>query len=353
MRPVKNKPKGYKPKMFKKVTAILLAIIFCLCAVGCAQKDEGAPEGMKSATVSGEPFDLYVPEAWTENTASGISSAYYAVSDGLSVSARYHTPAIPMTKEAYLDLCVASLAAEYADAEFALVENKVAATLGGKDAAKISYDFKNGETAMRVSQITAAYEGYLVSLYFYCPKAELEARSEVFEKIRGAFVIGGFADGYDKGVTVTVKGTPEGMKLASDEGIEYRLFVPTSWVCDPTGGASEAHYPESGKPNITVTSYVPDTSMSVSDYFLRCEEEYKKELPEYSREGEGVERQIDGRKAYSYTYTAKVEGIEIKIMQTIFVYDSSFYTITYAALSDRFDDHMADVEKILAAFKFR
>ncbi len=340
--------------MLKKFTAIFLALIFCLCAVGCSQKDAGAPEGMKSATVSGEPFKLYVPEAWTENTASGISSAYYAVVDGLSVSARYYAPAIPMTKEAYLDLCAADLAVEYANAEFALVENKVAATLGGKDAAKISYEFKKGDTAMRVSQITAAHEeGYLVSLYFYCPKAELEARSEVFEEIRGAFVIEGFADGYDKGVTVTVKGTPEGMKLASDEGIEYRLFVPTSWVCDPNSGASEAHYPESGCPNITVTSYVPDTSMYVSDYFLRCEEEYKKELPEYTREGEGVERQIDGREAYSYTFTAKVNGVEIKIMQTIFVYDSSFYTITYTALSDRFDHHMADVEKILNAFKFR
>lgn len=339
--------------MLKKLTAIFLAFIFCLCAVGCSQKDEGAPEGMKSATVSGEPFSLFVPLAWTENTASGISSAYFSASAGLSVSARYYTPAAPMTKEAYLDLCAAALAIEYADADFALVENKVAATLGGKDAARISYEFKKGETVMRASQITAAYEGYLVSLYIYCPKAETELRAEVIEEIRGAFAIEGFAEGVDKGVTVTVKGTPEGMKLASDEDIEYRLFVPNSWICNPKSGANDAYYPESGKPNISVTSYVPDTSMSINDYFLRCEEEYKKELPEYSRVGEGVERKIDERKAFSYTYTTTVEGVEIKIMQTIFVYDSSFYTITYTALSDRFDEHMADVEKILGAFKFR
>ena len=339
--------------MLKKSIAIILAVLFCLCAVGCSGKEEGAPEGMKSATVNGEPFNLYVPQNWTSNTTSGISSAYYTASNGLSVSARYYKPSVPTTKEAYLDLCASALALEYATGKFALTSNKAAATLGGKDAAKITYEFDRGETRMVCTQITAEKDGYLISLYLYCPKAELEHRSETLEEIRAAFVINdGFGVG-DKGVTVIVKGTPDGMKLASDEDIEYRLFVPASWVCNPYSGASEAHYPESGKPNVTVTSIVPDVSMSVKEYFLKCEEQYKKELPEYSREAEPTERKVDGRPAYSYTYTTTVEGAEIKIMQTIFVYDSSFYTVTYTALADSFDRHLTDVEAILNAFRFR
>ncbi|MBQ8849512.1 MAG: DcrB-related protein [Clostridia bacterium] len=337
--------------MIKKLTAILLALLFCLCAFGCSAKDENAPEGMKSATVSGEPFTLYVPESWTSNTVSGISGAYYSAVDGLSVSARYYTPAEAMTKDAYLDACVASLTLEYAENQFTLTEDKAAATLGGKDALRISFEFTVGDAVTVCSQTTAEHGGDLISLYTYCPKSEYENRSETLEEIRAAFVLGEKSTA--SAAEVITKDTPEGMKLASDEDIEYRLFVPKTWICDPTSGASEAYYPESGKPNVTVTSFVPDTSMSVKDYFLRCEEEYKKELDGYTRTDEPAERKIDGRTAYSYTYSVTVGDTEIKIMQTVFVYDSSFYTITYTALSDSFDAHMSDVEAILNAFKFR
>lgn len=341
--------------MLKKLTAVLLALIFCLCAVGCSGTDPDAPEGMWSATVDGEPFTLYVPQSWTLNTTSGISSAFYSTREGLSVSARYYKPAEAMTKEAYLDLCISALSQEYAEESFLLTENKAAATLGGKDAKRISYEFKNGETVMKVSQITAASEGLLISLYLYCPKAEYEDRKEVLEEIRGAFKIVGKPD--NKGTVVTPKGTPEGMKLASDEDIEYRFFVPTSWVCDPKSGASEAYYDESGRSVVTVTSYVPTSSMSVKDYFKLCEEKYKAELPEYTRIGDAVECKVDSRVAYSYTYETTVEGRRIRIMQTIFVHDSSFYTITYTALAEEgcnnFELHLDDVKKMLSEFRFR
>ena len=123
--------------MIKKLTALILALIFCVCAVGCSVKDADAPEGMKSATVEGEPFVLYVPESWTLNTVSGISGAYYAPVDGLFVSARY--TASELNKTEYLKECIEAYKSEYADREFLLIENEeTAATLGGKDAARIS-----------------------------------------------------------------------------------------------------------------------------------------------------------------------------------------------------------------------
>ena len=337
--------------MFKKITAILLALIFCICAVGCADKDTDAPDGMKSATLEGEPFVLYVPESWTSNTSSGTSGAYYSALDGLFVTARYYTPAEPTTKEAYIDECASALGLEYADANFLLVENKAAATLGGKDALRLGYEIEQNGVTLRVSQICAEADGMLISLYLYCPKTELEARSAVLEEIRGAFKIVGKTDAQYE--VVTTKDTPDGMKLASNEDIEYRFFVPTSWVCNPKSGANEAYYPESGRPNVTVMSFVPESSMTINDYFIKCESEYKNEFSDYVREGEGVERKVDGKVAYSYTFTLTAEGRSIKIMQTVFVHDSSFYTITYTALAENFDVHVEDVEKIIGAFRFR
>ena len=336
--------------MTKKIIAILLALLFCLSFAGCSDKDPDAPDGMKSATLDGEPFVLYVPESWTLNTVSGISGAYYSPVDGLSVSARYTTNS--SDKVEYLKSCIEAYERAYLEREFTLVENEqTAATLGGKDAARISFNFKDGDNVIRASQICASSDGMLISLFIYCPVAELENRSETLEEIRAAFKIIGSSDSTPE--VVTTKDTPEGMKLASNKDIEYRFFVPNSWVCDPDSGASDAYFPESGRSNVTVTSYVPDVSMDIDEYFTMCEEGYKAEFEGYERVGETVVREVSGKNAHSFTYTLTVEGAKIKIMQIVLVYDSSFYTITYTALEENFDTHMADVELMLGAFKFR
>ena len=334
----------------KKIIAILLALVFCFSLAGCSDKDPDAPDGMKSATLEGEPFVLYVPESWTLNTVSGISGAYYSPVEGLSVSARYTTSSAD--KVEYLKSCIEAYERAYLEREFTLIENEqTPATLGGKDAAKISFNFKDGETLIRATQICAASDGMLISLYIYCPVSELESRAETLEEIRGAFKIVGSAD--TTAEVVTTKDTPDGMKLASNKDIEYRFFVPNAWVCNSNSGASEAYFPESGRSNVTVTSYVPSDSVSIDEYFASCEEVYKAEFEGYERVGETAVRKVGGKEAHSFTYTLVAEGVKIKIMQTVLVYDSSFYTITYTALEENFDTHLEDVELMLGAFKFR
>ena len=53
---------------------VLLFIALALALVLLASCGSGAPEGMKSVTVKGEPFILYVPEGFSDNTASGIDA---------------------------------------------------------------------------------------------------------------------------------------------------------------------------------------------------------------------------------------------------------------------------------------
>ena len=50
--------------MMKKIIAILLALLMLLCVTACGKQDPDAPDNMKSATVPGEPFRLYVPESF-------------------------------------------------------------------------------------------------------------------------------------------------------------------------------------------------------------------------------------------------------------------------------------------------
>ena len=333
--------------MIKKITALLLLLLCCLPLAACG-KDDPTPEGMQSATLPGEPFLLYVPESWALNTSSGISGAYVSSAEKILVNARYYTPADPeMTLNGYVDFC----AQQYAKTQsgFTIVE-RTPAILSGENAVKLLYKMNLNGKEYTCFQTTALWHGDMVSVHGYCPTELYESISPSFDQIQSAFVLCEKTVPSDE--EVVDKKTPEGMKIASSDQIEYRLYVPKTWICTPEDGASDAYYPESGKSNVTVHSFTPSQSMSRDDYFARCEAEYKRTLPEYERLSESM-RTVAGIEAKSYTYRTVVDGMEIKLMQTILVYNEKFYSITYTALSENFELHMADVESILNAFTFR
>ena len=334
-------------KFIKKIAVLALALLLCLSAVSCAA-DDGTPDGMKSATVAGEPFVLYVPTSWNENTVSGISSAYYSSEHKIMVSARYYTPSdAEMTLDQYADM----FAKAYSESlsEFNVTE-RAPAVLGGKDAIKLSYTAKRNEVAMTCFMIATLHSGSFVSLNAYCPTDLYEVISADLDKIAAEFVLCEMDE--MGGNELVDKNTPEGMEIASAKQLEYRFYVPKAWVCDAESGVSEAYYPESGRSNVTVTSYAPSVSISVKDYFVQCEAQYATSLPEYKRIAES-ERTVAERSAYSYTYTTVVDGTQYTIMQTLFAYNEMIYSVTYTALSENFDTHMADVEAMLSAFSFR
>ena len=334
--------------MIKKISALILALLLTLCMIACSSQDTDIPEGMQSATMEGEPFRLFVPQNWTSNVASGISGAYISPSSKNMVTARYYTPADEsMTLEDYIEFCIASY--EKSVDSFQLVE-QLPAILGGEDAIKLSYTMKENETEMTCFQISVLYGGDFVSLNGYCATDSYASLSADFDLIVKEFVLCEKSD--PQGEELTDKHTPEGMEIASADHIEYRFYVPKTWVCNAESGASEAYYPESGKSNVLLTSYVPETFTSIPDYFVQCEAEYIATLPEYERMSES-ERTVDGLSAYTYTYQTVVDGIEFRIMQTLFYYSESVYSLTYTALSDNFDLHLEDVEAMLDAFSFR
>lgn len=333
-------------KMAKKIAALALALVLCTCFVGCA--DDGAPDGMYSATVEGEPFILYVPDGWTDNTASGISGACIPGTDKIGVSARYYTPDNEeMTLEEYVDTAIARCSDTLED--FELTENG-SAVLGGADAREIVYTAKLYERGYTFRQLTVKYLGDFVTLTFYAPDELYESNEEYFDKIADEFVL--CEKDTDTNDCVTDKKTPDGMKIASADSVEYRLYVPVEWVCSSESGTSEAYFPESGKPNVTVSSYSPDGTVSIEDYFDDCEKQYKDTFDEYSLLA-SEEREVGGRRAVSYTYSVSAGGARVHIMQTVFTYRDLIYSFTYTALSESFDAHLDDVENMLDAFTFR
>jgi hypothetical protein len=92
--------------------------------------------------------------------------------------------------------------------------------------------------------------------------------------------------------------------------------------------------------------------MTADEYFDSCEEQYKTELSGYELISRS-ERKVYDRNAVCFTYKTVYGGKEIKIMQTVFIYNDLAYSITYTAHADRFDAHIDDVNAMLDAFVLR
>lgn len=338
--------------MTKRIISCLLILIFCLAGfVACGDKEDDAPEGMYSVTRPGEPFILYVQGDWTDNRDSGISSAYYSIYSGVVVSARYYALPDGGTLDSYIDVCAEEYAASYSG--FKVVDRSVSA-LGGEKAVRYEYNFDkiSGEQTENVTviQYYTIYKGDVILLSFYCSSAKYnEEYAAVFEEIRREFVL---TDKKQVNDEIVDKKTPEGMKIASPDGIEYVFYVPKTWVTDRSDKLSDAYFPESERSNVTVTAFAPNGEMTTEQYFDVCENTYKNEISGYQRLS-AEDKTVDGKAAKSYTYKAVYGDTTFRIMQTVVYYNSMFYSITYTAVDEIFDKHISDVEKMINDFDFR
>ena len=338
--------------MIKKITACLLILAVCVCCLcACGDKDD-APEGMYDVTVAGEPFILYVPGSWTDNRDSGISSAYYSINNAVTVSARYFTPGADISLTDYVNGAEESYASSFTD--YARVERNEASLLGEKTAVRLKYTFNKGSSNITVTQYYAEQgEGehriiIMLSIYYATAGYSTEY-DEMFTQIVDEFR---FRDGITVSDEKVDKNTPAGMKIASFDNAEYMFYVPKTWVCNSADKLSYAYYPESGSPNVSVVSYAPENEMTAKEYFEACEEIYKTDISGYERISES-NITLSGKDAVSYEYKAVYGSAEYKIRQTVAVYGSLIYSVTYTALADSYDAHIADVDAMIAAFSFR
>ena len=342
-------------KMKKIISLVLALLLVAATFVSCGSD---APNGMKSVTVAGEPFILYVPEGFTDNTASGVSSAYYkSVDNDLIVTARHFTPAnSEMTLDEYMTFCADSYAESLAGFEkTAEISGDI---LYGVDARRLEYKMTEGEKTYSVVQRTVKHGGDFVSLVMYATGEGLNVYSDFIELIVQNFTL---SEKTAANNTPKVdKKTPEGMQIASSDVVEYRFYVPLSWVCDAESQMSEAYYPESEKTNVTVTSYSPsaeerEAGMELLDYVKKCLVDYRASIKNFPNEITVSDTTVAGKPAKSVEFMANYGDASYKIRQVVF-YASElglYYAVTYTATAERYNQHMADFEAMIAAFTFR
>lgn len=75
----------------KKTISLILAIICMLALASCGAKETNVPDGMKVASGEVVDYNLYVPENWICDVASGATTAYYSDNDASNVSVMTYT----------------------------------------------------------------------------------------------------------------------------------------------------------------------------------------------------------------------------------------------------------------------
>ncbi len=146
---------------------------------------------------------------------------------------------------------------------------------------------------------------------------------------------------------------PDGMKLFSNEHVDYTAFVPAEWIVDMSTGTLSAYVSSADASNISITAQALEGIMTLDDYWKGYEEDFNSTFTDMEYVGEApTTTTLSGLPANKYVYTATVTGNDYKFMQVVCIKETTVYVITYTSTPEKYDDNMENVEKVLDNFSF-
>ena len=354
-----------------KIKRILAAILLCVMLISifsaCAEQSD-VPDGYQLVACKGDKFRLYVPtQGWAPNTTGGVTSAFFSMNEKSSVAVYVADDAEELSVEEYWNKCNESYKNELDEYSFDGKSEKT--VLGGQPAQKYVYTAKitfteNGETkteTFKFMNLLCRYDGEMYMLVYSALEEYYDSHIEDVEgNSDGAGIIPYFkfaepyTGGEDKEYSDKVE-LHEGMKLISTDEHPYRFYVPENWVTNDRGDISAAYFSESDRSNVSVQFHIVDNDKldtTVEEYFAECEKSYKQIYSSYTLDS-AEDIKMDGINAKKYTYTVVSGGIEYKQMQAIVEKGGAFYVLTYTAVTEKFDAHTDDVNKMIEHFDIR
>ncbi len=341
-----------------RLCALLLALLtLCLPLVSCKDSEDEVPENMQHATVEGSDYRLFLPVDWNLLTNTGLSGGYASAQNKAIIYVKtYDNPEGLSIKDYWNTHLSAALSAAFPDSNGAQCSDFIEGKLSGLDALTVNYKGTRALVSYEGLETMCQRNGKIYVLSF-CARHDLyEGYLDVFETVREKFT---FSDTpfVPKEPLQTINPdvkAPQGMKLASNDDVAYRFFVPESWVLDTKVPTSSAYVSESDRSNVGVTVYMPEVDHieSVDDYWATAFEQIKAGMTVVG-DVEDEEITFGDRPGKIYRYTAQIEGTTFRFAQAITSYRGMVYTVTYTALLPQFEAHYPTYLDILAAFEFR
>ena len=148
---------------------------------------------------------------------------------------------------------------------------------------------------------------------------------------------------------------PKGMKLFSNDLVEYTAFVPEKWVVSNKSATISAYASVSDASSVVISSHplgIEKSNYTAKDYWADHEKELGSLLTDIEYSAKDKAKKLDKQDAMRYVYTAKLGETEYKYMQTVCIKDETVFLITYTSTPELYAEHTEEIEKILDNFKF-
>ena len=305
-----------KKQIILRVLSALLLIVVLLSAVSCASKEDTLiPEGMQSATTYGATYRLYVPTTWSLKILPGISGAYYNVMQQSAVSvAEYPIDEALATELSSLDENTSRFDYYFEKNLFTQTklmatgevtrydEDCIATTLGGANARQYHSSATVAGEVTHFLHIIAEKDN---KFYVFSFTANEQLYTYCMDDVKKMLEHFSFGDAYTP--TDAIKyfpadaNSPEGMKIASGDEVEYLFYVPMSWSPDETNNVYAATAPDGSF--VSVVPYLPSSDgISVQGYFEKSEEMMKTTSGTLYKRLSEKETTLGGGKALQYEY---------------------------------------------------
>jgi hypothetical protein len=344
-----------------RTLALLLIVCLCgACLVACKSgEDAELPENTKHATIEGAYYRLYLPTDWNLLTETGVSGGYASMQNKAVIYVKeYENPDALSAADYWTAHLLPALTATFDEKNnFSTTSSApVETTLGEQAALLFGYEGTRDMVSYQGQDVVCPKDGKMYVLTFCARKDLYEGYLNVFDTVKKNFKFSDTPFAPNEPInTVDPNATaPEGMRLASNDDVAYRFYVPASWILDKSLPTSSAYVSESDRSNVNVTVFMPDEGQfsSVDAYFDFCKSELSTTMT-FEGEVESEEITLDGCRGKMYRYTATFGGKTYRFAQTIASYRGMIYTVTYTAKVDTFDTHYQSYRDILSAFDFR
>lgn len=150
---------------------------------------------------------------------------------------------------------------------------------------------------------------------------------------------------------------PAGMLRASNEIVDYDLFVPDEWTVDLTGGAVSAFRGEGDSTNISMMVWnLPYADTTLADWWETYRGEFDMIFDEFTMEST-ESTTLDGVAAQKYVYTAKLAENTYRYTQIAAIRRGSVYLMTVTELADIDEEtaaeHAEEISQITEHFRWR
>ena len=365
--------------IFRLLLCLLCVAAICLPLASCSGKgDSDLPDGMMIASYAGADYKLYVPTTWNLNTSFGVSGAFrnlskqstvsvnrYPISEGLlaemsgALTEAGKDPAATADRIAWYfeSYCAKAVSDRALDGKLTLVEGEcLASTLGGINGYRYRYRAIVNGVQLDILQVICEYRDAFYVFSFVATdemyelhSADVEKMLEYFEFVDEPYYPKDFVKKLDSG-----KDAPAGMKSAFGKDVAYCFYVPSSWEISMDQSVYAAYVP-TDRTNVIVAPYMPQTEqMSVGEYMEMSKAMMKKMMgDDFVLIAETEKVDLGGRQATVMEFTLKVDGVVYRYKQYIAAYKSMIYTLTYTATEDHYSAHLAELDAIVAAFRFR